>query len=229
MAPLPPTCASGSSFASQVVDIIECLPLGGAAIAAIGSDGVPVSGAVGTSATNGSFEVCLPANTTFSLQMTAPSYPTTYFAEMLNADAGFFTQVGSVSTAELNAVGAFVPGGVIPNRAIVVAQMAGTACIKQRAGWSFQITLPDGGAFPDGGYQLLYLGTNDLPDPMAETTATNGGAVFYNIDPSVSDFVVISAENPDAGACEPINSSIGMTGRVYVTSGSAAIDPFLLP
>ena len=163
------------------------------------------------------------------MQVTAPGYPTTYYAEMLNANAGFFTQLGSVSSDELNAVGAFVPGGVIANRAIVVAQMAAVNCIKDRGGWSFSIALADGGLFPDGGYQLLYLGSNDLPDPTVTATSKNGGAVFYNVDPSLSDFVVISAENPDAGACEPLNASIGMTGRVYVAGGSAAIDPFLLP
>jgi hypothetical protein len=195
----------------------------------ISSNGVPVSGAAATSQSNGAFEICLPTDTPFSLQMTAPGYPTTYYAEMLNADAGFFAQLGSVSSDELNAVGAFVPGGVIPTRSIVVAEMAASTCIKDRGGWSFSIWLPDGGSFPDSGYQLLYLGSNDLPDPTVTVTAHNGGAIFYNIDPTLSDFVVITAENPDAGACEPLNSSIGMTGRVYVAGGSAAIDPFLLP
>jgi hypothetical protein len=54
---------------------------------------------------------------------------------------------------------------------------------------------------------------------LTETTSS-GFAYFYNIDPMLSDFFVISYQNADAGACQPENASIGLTGRVYVAGNA---------
>lgn len=84
------------------------------------------------------------------------------------------------------------------------------------AGWTLGLALPDGGPIPDGGYQLAYIGTSGIPDTGATATSSAGSALFYNIDPSITDFVAVTATNADAGSCVPVNSTLGFTGRLFV-------------
>ncbi len=190
---------------------------------------MPVSGAAATTASNGSFAVCLPGETSFSIQITASLYPTTYYAEMLNTDAGYIPQIAAISSAFISGFSALVPGGFQPGTALIIVKMVGTDCHGQFAGWSLGVELPDGSAPPEGSYQLVYLGSTGVPDPTATTMASNGDGLIYNIDSSVSDFLVVTATNPDAGNCPVQNESEGFTGRVYVAGSAVTLDPILLP
>ena len=112
---------------------------------------------------------------------------------------------------------------------MIIAKLASTQCFGDQAGWTFGISLPDGGLLPDGGYQLVYTGASYVPAPNAVATSSTGAALFYNIDPTISDFLLVTAAAPDDGGCAPINGGLGFTGRVFVSGGAVSIDPFLLP
>lgn len=231
---VPPTstsCTSGTSVGSQLVDVLACSAVGGASIGAVDGAGVPIPGAAATSASDGAFALCLPDGAPFSLQMQAASYLPTFGPEMENPEGYQLNQLGLISSEGLQAFEGFIPGGIAPNKAGILLKVAGSGrpCNRLRWGWSFGLLLPDGGAVPDGGYQSLYLGTSDLPDPTAQATATGGSALLYNVDPSISDFFIVTATNPDAGSCVPQNEADGFTGRVFVSAGAVTYDPLILP
>jgi hypothetical protein len=189
---------------------------------------VPVAGAAASSGSDGAFAICLPEGNAFSIQMTAMGYPTTYYAEMLDTDAGYIAQMAALSSETLAALSPIF--GFDLTQGLVVAKVTGSICRQQEAGWSFAVTLPDGGPVPDGGYQIAYLSSMELPDMGATATSVGGAALIYNIDTSISDFLAITVTNPDAGSCLPQNTSYGFTGRVFVAGGgSATLDPLLLP
>jgi hypothetical protein len=190
---------------------------------------VPFSTAAATSSSDGNFALCLPTGSPFTIQIQAAGYPTTYYAEMLDPAAGGFAQMAMLSTGDIQAFEGIFPGGDQPNTALVVAKLTGTACFTDLAGWTFDLALPDGGPLPDGGYQLIYLGPTAVPDSSLTSTSSKGAALIYNLDPSLSSFLTLSAQTPDAGSCQVINSGLGFTGRIYVSGGSLTIDPFLLP
>jgi hypothetical protein len=227
--PTPVRCPTGTGFSSQVVDYIACTPIANAAVTAIDADGVPFPGVADTTQSDGSLSLCLPGGVPFSIQMDAAAYPTTYLAELLDADAGYFSQAASISTAELQAFASIFPGGVEPEMAFVLVKLKAATCGGAFPGWTIGVSLPDGGALPDGGYQLIYFGPSYVPDPTATVTTTKGAAAIYNLDPSISPFIVVTASNPDAGACQSINGSLGLTGRLYVSGGAVTVDPIVLP
>jgi hypothetical protein len=227
--PTTTSCTAGSPFASQLVDILDCTTIGNASIAAIGSDGVPFSGAAATTASDGAYAVCAPVGSPFSVQIKAALYPTTYYAEMLNNDGGYLPQMGTMSSASLAVFSAIVPDGFDPSRALIVIKIVGESCHGQEDGWSVVPMLPDGGPLPDGGYEIIYLGSSELPDPTATATAKSGVALVYNVDPSISDFLMLAASNPDAGSCEAIAGAEGFTGRLFVAGGATTIDFITLP
>jgi hypothetical protein len=165
------------------------------------------------------------------VQLQAASYLPTYTAEMVDPEDFELSQIGLFSSAGLQAFEGFIPGGTAPNTAGVILKVTGSGkpCDRLRWGWTFGLTLPDGGAIPDGGYQSLYLGTSDLPDPTLTATSTVGLAMLYNIDPALSDFFVVTATNPDAGSCPPQNLAAGFTGRVFVSAGAVTYAPLILP
>jgi hypothetical protein len=197
-------------------------------VGAIGEDGVPIAGAAATSAGDGAFVVCLPPGVAFSMEITAATYPITYYAEMLNVDAGYIAQMPMVSTGELGVLQAFLPGGYDATKALILVKLTGETELYD--GWSFSIALPDGGPVPDGGYSLVYLGSSSTPDPTATATTHTGAALYYNVDPTLSSFYVVTVSNADAGSASEVeNAAEGFTGRVYVAGGAATVDPILLP
>jgi hypothetical protein len=137
--------------------------------------------------------------------------------------------MGMFSTASLSVFSSLVPGGFDPTKAQVVIKVVGESCHAQEGGWSVAPMLPDGGPLPDGGFQIIYLGSSDLPDPTATATSKAGIAVVYNIDPSFSSFLTLTASNPDAGGCEAIAGAEGFTGRLFVAGGATTIDFIMLP
>jgi hypothetical protein len=52
---------------------------------------------------------------------------------------------------------------------------------------------------------------------------------FRLYDTQLSDFFVVTYQNPDAGACTVQNLSLGFTGRVYVAGGAVSACPLFLP
>jgi hypothetical protein len=190
---------------------------------------VPFAGAAATAQSNGNFAICLPSGSPFSIQIQAASYPTTYYAEMLDPSSGGFAQMAMLSNGEIQAFGGLFPGGENPNTALVVAKMTGDVCFPNLGGWTFDLALPDGGAIADGGYQLIYLDSSGVPDPTNTVTSSKGAALFYNLDPSLSGFLTLTATTPDAGSCQIINMGLGFTGRIFVAGGSITVVPFLLP
>ena len=223
------SCTIGTPFASQLVDILSCAAIPNATIAAIGSDGVPVSGAAATTASNGGFTFCAPMDSSFSIQITASGYPTTYYAELLDTTVSYISQLAMVSTGALGAFGDFIPGGFASDKSVAVVKLTGTACILDYAGWNLGLALPDGGPVPDGGYQLIYLDSSGVPSPTATMTDSEGAVIIYNIDSSISDFYLVTASNPDAGSCPQITGADGFTGRIFVAPGTVAVAPIVLP
>jgi hypothetical protein len=227
--PVQGSCATGTSFASQLVDILSCSAIPSATIAAIGADGVPVSGAAATTANNGGFTFCPPMDSAFSIQVTASGYPTTYYAEMLDTNVSYISQLAAVSNGALGAFGAFIPGGFATDKAVAVVKLTGTSCILDYAGYTISLELPDGGPVPDGGYELVYLDVSGVPNPKATETDSEGAAILYNIDSTISDFYIVVPGNPDAGSCPPVTGADGFTGRIFVASGTVAVAPIVLP
>jgi hypothetical protein len=229
---LPIDCPSGDiGVASQLVDILDCTTIDGATVEALDPNGVPISGsAATTNSTNGSFFLCGPEGQPFTITATAAGYPTAYFAELAGASAQDVVQLGMLSNTSLSVVGGIVPGGVDPSKGMVVVKVSNTVnCDAQVAGWTLGITLPDGGNLPDGGYQMAYGGQAGLPQPGLTETSSAGAAIFYDIDPVLSDFFVITYQNPDAGACESTDPTLGFTGRIYVAGGAVSAFPVFLP
>jgi hypothetical protein len=231
--PLPVNCPSGDlGVSSQLVDVLDCTTIDGAAVEALDPNGVPISGSAATSsATDGTFVVCGPSETPFSVQMTAAGYPITYLAELKAISVQDILQIGMLSTSSLQVIAQLIPGGVDMTKGIVLVKVSNALeCDVTTAGWSIGIELPDGGDLPDGGYQLVYSGAGGLPAAGLTETSTAGAAIFYDIDPLLSDFFVITYDNPDAGAsCQPQDVEYGFTGRIYVAGGAVSAFPIFLP
>jgi hypothetical protein len=229
--PLPLNCGAGDlGLASQLVDIVDCSTIAGGNMTSLDPDGVPISGSAGTTDAQGRFVLCGSATAPFTVEATAASYPITYFAEVEGVLAQRLVQIGLVSSGFLSAMSALVPGGIDLGRGTVVVKVSNSVlCDPSTAGWTIALTLPDGGSVPDGGYQLLYNGAGGLPQPGLTSTSAAGPAIFFDIDPQLGNFFVVSYENADAGACTSQNDSEGFTGRVYVAGNSVALFPILLP
>jgi hypothetical protein len=164
------------------------------------------------------------------MEVSAAGYPTSYYAELLNSVVSSVSQTAIISTSSLGIMGSLLPGGIEPGMATVLVKVLATgACSSELAGWTLAVGLPDGGALTDGGYRLVYLGPTGIPDPSATATSKTGIGVVYDIDPSLSSFLVVEATNPDAGSCQVISDAAGFTGRVYVSGDAVSFDPVLLP
>jgi hypothetical protein len=230
--PTATSCAAGTPFSSQIVSS-PCLDVGSAAVTAVDGNGQPISAASATTNGDGSFALCLPADAPFSVEVTAPSFLPTYAAESLNLDAGasgFLPQLIAVPS-DVSGELAAASSSFDPTKAIVAFQteafgLGSFLCAQN--GWSFGLTLPDGGAVPDGGYDVAYYDQFVL-NLAATATDFEGIAYIYNLDPTLSSFYVVSATNPDAVGCAPLNQSLGMTGRIFVAGGAATSYPVVLP
>ena len=232
VAPLELSCPSGVALASQVIDGTNCVPLPGAVVAALGANGAPLQSASAVADANGAFAFCVPYATPFTVTATATGYLTTYVAEVsLAADGGDQPPMSQIAMVEQNflaAFGSLVPGGYDPTKGFGVAAIAGTdACLAASTGWTISLSLPDGGAIEDGGYTLMYLAVDKLPDSTLTETTSRGAAVMLNI--AFSGYLLMDATNPDAGACPLINAQLGYTGRILVGANFGSFAPFILP
>ena len=232
-APLTTSCPGAVAFNAQVVDGISCVEIGGATLSAVGTNGVPLSGVAAVSASDGAFVFCLPFRTPLTVEAVAQSYLNTYLAELVfSEDGGVVPLVGQIALIQEEFVGAFsslVPGGYDSTKGFVVADVGNAGvCGDATAGWTFSLTLDDGGAVPDGGYSLIYLGSSGIPDSSATETSSEGSAIFVNVDIPASGYVMVSASKEDAGAC-PLLSGLGFTGRVLVGENAGSFAPFIMP
>jgi hypothetical protein len=217
---------------SLLVDIATCAAVS-ATVSAIDSNGVPVSGdSTVSQPCNGAFSLCTPSGGPFSLQIQAPGYPITYIAEMTSVSSGSFPFLSLLPSSMLAALGALLPVQVDPDKDTLVvglSSQSGQCKGAPAAGWVYSLSLPDGGAFPDGGYYLSYEDTSFFPDHSLTATSDLGAGIFFNVDPTISSYVLITATNPHPGTCDPRNASLGFTGRVLVTGSALSYDAFLLP
>jgi hypothetical protein len=225
------SCPTGSDpFPSQTVDLIECVAVPNANVEAVAPDGVPFTGVAATSDATGEFALCLPENQAFSIEVQASMYPTTYFAELDGISSDGVGQVPLLASEEVNLLESFI-GDYASGDGLIIVKLSSTAlCDSSKAGWSLSLALPDGGSFPDGGYEVLYMGSSFVPQQGATSTGTEGVAVIYNIDTTQSNFVVPILQSPAGDTtCQPLNSFYGFTGRVYVAGNSGSLYPILLP
>jgi hypothetical protein len=122
----------------------------------------------------------------------------------------------------------------LPLVAVDIATADSSPCHGQLAGWTFALTLPDGGPLPpppDGGpaYFLTYLASNGEPVPTQTSTSVQGGAIFYNVKAPGNYVNVVSTNtNPDAG-CFLLQSPADFSGEVLVAPSTAALLPLTLP
>ena len=232
----PAACPGGASVSSQAVDLLACAPFGGAVVTALDPDGVPIPGAAATGASNGAAAICVPGGSPFTLETTAASYPPNYSAEIVSLDAGaaanaFASQLLE-TTSQLVLDYALELSNFDTTQATIAAEVIpfGPGAFRcNRAGWSFGLTLPDGGALPDGGYQLACAAASGALLSADPTTSAYGFCLLYDIDPSAASFLTVTATNPDAGAsCQLFNASMGMTGRVFVAGGGVTTFPLWL-
>ena len=56
-----------------------------------------------------------------------------------------------------------------------------------------------------------------------------GSALLYDVDPLVSNQLLVTATNADAGICSQISASYGLNGQVQVSGNALSIAPFVLP
>jgi hypothetical protein len=219
-------------FGTVLIDNQSCAPICGATVQAQDPEGVPIEGTAQLSdPVDGTFHFCLPAGATFETVITAPGYGTYYYGEIQGQLAADVPVLGMLSAKSLSAFTAFLPGGFDPTRgAIAVTSNPLDVCgtPERKAGFAVSLLDGDGGPFPDGGYQLIYLDSAALPDPSLTATSTLGVAILYDIDTTVTTFPILQIENPDAGACqELVNQEVGFTGRVEIAPGAFSEEPIL--
>lgn len=174
--------------------------------------------------------MCVPQQKPFTVELTATQYPTTYFGELEGVSELGVLQLPLLSSEALAAIVALVPNGLDLSLGVVVVTVTGNyQCGPAQAGWKMGLLLPDGGALPDGGYQLTYLSAGGIPTAGLTETQATGAAILYDIAPQASDFLIVTYQNPDAGACQPENASLGLTGRLYVAGNAVSVLPVRLP
>jgi len=214
---------------SRIYDLATNTPVAGATVGAIGLNGVPVSGASAVSDANGRFAICLPNGVEVAPLVQAQDYPTTYASNFdltrpLTSE-GDRDGIPLASSQLLGSLSGLLPVNIAEAAVLVaVNSVSGTApCANNAAGWTLSLGLGDGGPLPDGGYALYYSGTTGFPAAGLTETSANGGAMFFNVDTSLSNLLSVEATNPDAGPCAIDLSSLMLTGRLYAAAGAVTI------
>ena len=209
-------------------------PIAGATINAVGLDGVALSGAAASSRADGTFTLCLPEGVEIAPQVQAAGYPTTYIENFkltgpLTAFAGR-DGIPMLSTSLLGAFAGLVSVGSVSTQAGILAGVTSTSrqapCFQNSGGWVLALNLADGGVLPDGGgvpADLYYADSSDLPSMGLSATSSNGVALFFNVDTSLTNIVTLEATNADAGPCAINLVPEMMTGRLYVATGAMTI------
>ncbi len=126
-----------------------------------------------------------------------------------------------LSLNTLSAFRDYVPGGLDPNKAdaLLFTFPLDSACGNMEQGWSMTLTYPDGGAYTDGSYSVLYVSDAGAVDPNATGTSSFGVALVANIAPTLGTFIRPVYTNANAGSCQVVNLALGYSGRMYVSAG----------
>jgi hypothetical protein len=243
-------CPSGTLYVvTGLIDVdspaLAGMPAVGALVTEVGEDQVPLQG-VGTSATsdaNGNAQLCFAFDQPVTLSVQASQTPTTYLEELVATpaavDAGFaaiFKEGLPLFQDDLLiALGAVVPGGIQYTGAFVIAVVLSssqTACPSE-AGWTFDLVLPDGGTLPDGGndvpFGIAYFNSEGVPALGMTATSIRGSAILYNIDPTLTNGAILTATNPDAGACPLVQGAVQTTGYVALGNSTFTYAPLFTP
>ncbi len=186
---------------------------------------MPLSGSLDTAA-DGSFVFCEPPGTPFTLSLAASGYTTMYRPEMQANVDGDYAYMGLISNDFAGVLQGF---GVNLALGTVIVLVEKTNSCPDASGWTISLSDADGGSLPDGGYQVDYLGTDDLPVTGLGNTSAGGTAIVYGINLSATNFFHVSASKPDAGACMPVFDTAFLTGRVYVTTNAIATLALQMP
>ncbi len=107
---------------------------------------------------------------------------------------------------------------------LVIAAMAldplSTSCTgADLAGWTLSLVTPDGGTVGSQAH-MVYLGLNDLPSTTATSTTASGKAIFFDLDPSLTEVRLI-AQNAGSG-CVSADSDYGLVGVARVAPQSVS-------
>jgi hypothetical protein len=122
-----------------------------------------------------------------------------------------------------------VLAGYDGSQGTVLGEITASALCPDRSGWAVSLTDVDGGALPDGGYIEVYLGSSGLPDPALTATSSEGAALFYDVDVSITNYFGVSASKPDAGGCGIVPGGSSYTGRLYVAGTAVSAYVFQVP
>ncbi len=224
----PPGCTS-PYFRATVFDLQSCGALCGATVRLLDPNDVPIAGASAPAdPTTGEADVCLPGSFTYTPSASATGYPLFYYGEIQDQLTQPMRGLGMIDTATLSAFAGVVPG-YHPGLAIIDVDVSSAGqCLNDYAGWGVSLQLPDGGAWPDGGYHVLYIDTNGVPN-SALTATSSWGVAILGADPSISTMAELQFANADAGPCQPLNASIGFTGRLRIGADAVSVQAIVLP
>jgi hypothetical protein len=223
---------SGAVLTSSLTDLLGALagtpqPISGAQIAAVAVDGVPIGGEATLSGASGAFALCVAPGQEFATQIQATGYASAYLEDLKLAGDYTTSTISLAQTSTLQAFAVDLPGFVTTDAFIVagLSSTSGQPPCSALGNWAFSATLPDGGAIA---FQNAYLGRDGLPHLSTKTDSTGVG-FLYNIDPSVTDAVLVTATQVDGGAFCPINDGGPFTGRVVIGPGTVSSAPLILP
>ena len=246
-------CPAGTLWATTEVQELTGQSLQGnavpgATVTELGENGIPLGG-TGSSAVsdaNGNVQFCLPFNVPITLNVTSSVAPATYIEEMIVTPAAVDAGQNPLFAAGLlilpfTLIQAIQPllsagdAGIQSNAAFVITEITSIsqqmAC-AQPVGWTFQLTLPDGGTNPDGGNAIpfvpAYFNSFGVPALGLTETSKNGAAILYNIDTSATA-AILTATNPDAGGCPLVQGVVRTTGRVTLANTAVTYAPFFTP
>ena len=213
-------CGDGGWYSGRFYNLATCALLGGATLQAIAADGVPISGAGTVSDPCGGFLFCVPGLAPLTVSFSLAGYPPSYLGETLGTQQ--LGQNALISTGTEDALAAFATGGIEAKLGVLTVNLySDSSCLI--SGWSVALSYADGGPVPDGGAQLVYLASNDFPDPSLTSTSALGTAIFYNIDTSAQSYFRVDLIDLDGGCVAP-GLAAGVTGRFFVTGGGVTYD-----
>ena len=178
----------------------------------------------------GVVDLCLPGDITFTPTVSAVGYPLVYYGEIEGQLGVPFYALGLLSNSTIQAFAPVLPGYSTSTATVIVNTATHGGGCGDDSGWSVSLALPDGGAWPDGGYTVFYSGAGTgIPNPSLTATTTYGIAIVVGIDPSVSDIAELVFTKPNPEACPSINRDAGFTGRIRLGAGDVSSEPIELP
>jgi hypothetical protein len=242
------TCPAGEYYyTGRLVDLSDLKPVPGLAVSAYNPAGPPfveqVAGSSTISDDGGLVVECIPVGQPVYLGIQGQGYSQCGTANFsLSANYDGYRRIGLLSMADMTLLAGYInaqhPALALdtsaPMIAVGIEAPTGSPCIPQIAGWSFSLSLPDGGplpALPDGGlpFGMVYLTANGEPDISLTATTANGGVLFYDVQvPGTYVNLLSQNTNADAG-CFITTSPLDLTGQALVAPSVVTFVPIALP